>query len=85
MSEPSTWGAGVIVECEPHHWVSTNVPGLITRWVIQCSLCGAYNVKEMNAALSAVWGEGHGAGWNDCLLDLENGGAKMTRNPYETK
>ena len=42
------------VACEPHHWVSTNVPGLLARWVIQCSLCGAYNVEEMNAALSAA-------------------------------
>jgi len=29
-----------------------------------------------------AWGEGHGAGWNDCLLDLQNGGAKATPNPY---
>lgn len=42
------------IECESHHWVSTNVPGLLTRWIIQCSLCGAYNVEEMNAALSAA-------------------------------
>jgi len=40
--------------CECHHWVSTNVPGLITRWVIQCSLCGAYNIEEMNAAHRAA-------------------------------
>ena len=42
------------VECESHHWVSTNVPGLVARWVIQCSLCGAYNVDEMNATLTAA-------------------------------
>jgi hypothetical protein len=42
------------VHCESHHWVSTNVPGLITRWVIQCSICEAYNVGEMNRALFAT-------------------------------
>jgi hypothetical protein len=41
-------------EPHPHHWVSINVPGLTARWVIQCSLCGAYNVDEMNAALEAA-------------------------------
>lgn len=32
--------------------------------------------------LEDAWDEGYGAGWNDCLLDLQNGGAKMTKNPY---
>jgi len=32
--------------------------------------------------MAAAWGEGYGAGWNDCLLELENGGAKMSANPY---
>ena len=32
--------------------------------------------------LAEAWGEGHGAGWNDCLLALENGGAKTSANPY---
>ena len=31
--------------------------------------------------LAGAWEEGYGAGWNDCLLDLQNGGAKMSRNP----
>lgn len=29
-----------------------------------------------------AWDQGHGAGWNDCLLDMENGGARASRNPY---
>lgn len=33
-------------------------------------------------AKSEAWNEGHGAGWNDCLLDMENRGAKSTINPY---
>jgi hypothetical protein len=32
--------------------------------------------------MAAAWDEGQGAGWNDCLLDLQNGGAKSSRNPY---
>ena len=43
-------------------------------------------VKAVQAAaphlMAAAWGEGYGAGWNDCLLELENGGAKMSANPY---
>lgn len=39
-------------------------------------------VRRLQAERHGVWGEGYGAGWNDCLLDLQNGGAKMTDNPY---
>lgn len=34
------------------------------------------------AGSAQAWGEGYGAGWNDCLLDLENRGTP-SRNPYE--
>ena len=40
---------------------------------------GGGSAREKQAE---AWGEGHGAGWNDCLLDLQNGGAKATPNPY---
>jgi hypothetical protein len=32
--------------------------------------------------LAEGWGEGYGAGWNDCLIDLENRDASTTANPY---
>lgn len=41
--------AAAYIKCESHHRVSTNVPGLHVRWIIQCSICEAYNVEEMNA------------------------------------
>lgn len=41
--------------------------------------------KQREAELAEAWDEGHGAGWNDCLLDLQNGGAKTTPSPYRTK
>lgn len=37
----------------------------------------------VSEAQAEAWRVGHGAGWNDCLLDLQNGGAKMSENPYE--
>jgi hypothetical protein len=39
-------------------------------------------LARLQAAQHTSWGEGYGAGWNDCLLDLQNGGVKMTPNPY---
>jgi hypothetical protein len=38
----------------------------------------------LKAAKAEAWDEGQGAGCNDCLLDLQNGGAKISRNPYRS-
>ena len=34
------------------------------------------------AAQAEAWDEGFGRGWNDCLLDLQNGGVKASVNHY---
>lgn len=40
--------------CEPdeHHWVSSTVPSSeLVPWVVQCSICHAYNGAEMDYAI----------------------------------
>jgi hypothetical protein len=41
--------------------------------------------EKVREAKAEAWDEGQGAGWNDCLLDLQNGGAKATSNPYRAE
>jgi hypothetical protein len=51
IADPSTDNASAPTPCD-HHWVSSHEPGL-SIWVVQCSMCGRFNAKDMQEQIDS--------------------------------